>query len=87
MKKENELNRNISEYSDWNLLLTLSKPEKSISVISFFADPEDSWLIDVVTYKIKSGAIKDTCMIIKKDVPTWISHMKTIGYSIHTWAK
>jgi hypothetical protein len=81
MKKKEKIERNISEFANWKCKFTLTKPRGLLS-IGFYVNPEDSWFLEVVTYKTKSGAISETSMIIEKDVATWKSHMSSSGYTI-----
>jgi len=81
MRKKEKVERHISEFTDWKLQFTLTKPKGLLSV-GFYVSPEDSWFLEVVTYKTKSGSISETSMIIEKDAATWKSHLGTQGYTV-----
>ena len=70
---------NIKDFSTNKVLHTLTKPH-SFQTTVFIEDEEDNWLINVISFKTKSGLITNSSMIIRKDVDDWLRHLINLGY-------
>jgi hypothetical protein len=60
-------------------LYTLKK-KGSPHKIDFIVDKLDDWFIHVVTIRNKTNKIEDISMIIRKDIPGWITYLATMGW-------
>ena len=62
-------------------LYSLSK-KHSKYVLEFLVDSEDDWFIYVAQRLKKTRVIEDYSIIIRKDIPGWLSHKKKQGWEI-----
>jgi hypothetical protein len=60
-------------------LYVLNK-KRSPDVIEYIVDEDDDWFIYVTTKSRKSGEIKHVSMIIRKDMPNWLSYAQSQGW-------
>lgn len=60
-------------------LYTLTK-KRSPHRIDFIVDKVDDWFIHVVTIRNTTKAIEDVSMIIRKDIPGWITYLGSMGW-------
>lgn len=81
MKKIKENIENISKYSDFKILCSLTKPHSSIDVVCL-EDKDDDRFIHIIYYYAKSGKITDSSLIIASDYPSWIRFLENNGYEI-----
>ena len=79
VKKVKEDNGNIKDFAENKVIAVLTKP-KALSGIILVEDKEDPWFVYVLTYRLKSGVISENNFIIAKDVPGWVSHLKSMGF-------
>ena len=77
-KKQNKVKENIKDYSDFTNLLTMTK-NKSIFNVGFYHG-EDVELIYVMKYRIKSGLVSESSIVIDTDMPRWIEIYEKEGF-------
>jgi len=70
MFKKEKVIRSISEYSDLNVMSSLTKKSAGLTV-QFIPTDEDGWYIDVIKYRTKTGVIVSISTILDKDMSTW----------------
>jgi hypothetical protein len=58
--------------------LCVLKKKRSPDHIALYEDLKDSWFIYVMT--MRKTTIKEVSMIIRKDVPGWLTYLKTMGW-------
>ena len=76
-----KITKNISDFSEYNFIHTLTKP-RSPQTIVYVVDPEDDWMVNILYYKTKTGEIVDTSVIIKPDVEHQLNHLLTLGWQL-----
>ena len=69
---------NISYYSHFTLVCTMTKP-KSPCTVKILID-ENDFLVYVTKYKTKSGDISEQSIVLKTDIPRWIEIYEKEGF-------
>jgi hypothetical protein len=62
-------------------IITLTK-YRSPHITEYYEDPEDDWFIFVITKARKSGTFTHCSIVIRKDVPSWVSYAVSQGWKI-----
>lgn len=62
--------------------MTLIKP-KGRQHIEIVVDPNDDWFY-YVNWVEKSNKVVYSCIIIEKDLPTWLTSLKNLGWKEKT---
>ena len=80
-KKEKETHY-VSEYDEFKKYFTLTK-KRSPDAMLFCTDDEEEWFITVVHYRKKSGVVKDSYYVIRKDLEEYVRFAKdVIGFNV-----
>ena len=80
-KKEKELHY-VSEYDGFKKYFRLTK-KRSPDAMLFCTDDPDEWFITVVVHKKKSGLVKDSYYVIRKDLDEYVKFAKeVIGFDV-----
>lgn len=73
---------NISKYAKWKTLHKMNK-KRSPNEIVFLQEPKEDWLVEVFTYKRKSGDITQHSIITENDVSEWLERsQRLLGFEI-----
>jgi hypothetical protein len=78
--KKRERNENIADFKDYKKIYKLSKPRSAIIIEFMTDDLPDEWLITVLKYKNKTGAVTDNFGIIEKDLAYWYNAYQEKGW-------
>ena len=70
---------------DWSYLnemqpLYLLKKKRAKSIVEVYVDAEDPWFLYFATRESKSRKLTDVSIIIRKDLPTWLSNFASTGW-------
>lgn len=76
--KTKKVAENISEYSHFKIVQKMIKPKSPCTVI--FCHDSDDFLVYVIKYKTKTGAISDSSIIIRPDIPAWTNMYEREGF-------
>lgn len=76
---KNKDTQNISEFSAYKELGRMKKKRSPHSILICTNDP-NSWFINFIEYKTKSGIISHEDFIIEKDLSEWILWHKNLGW-------
>jgi hypothetical protein len=49
--------------------------------VDIITDDNDDWFLYVNFIEIKTGIINHSSMIIRKDLPGWLSYLSTLGWN------
>lgn len=67
-----------SDYDHYESLYKFTKP-RSPRAIEIIRDPaEEDWFYYVISYQKKSGEIKRTEMITRRDIETWVDRIQRL---------
>jgi hypothetical protein len=71
--------KNISSFKNFKILYSYSKQKIGSSVI-FCTDDPDEWLIDIITYRNKSGVITSHDVITADSMNHWKKYYEDHNY-------
>ena len=79
MAKKKENTQNISDFSAYKKLVSMTKKRSPHSIVFCTDDPE-GWFINCVEYRTKSGVVIHDDYIIETDLESWITWHKNLGW-------
>jgi hypothetical protein len=79
MAKKDSKPRDYSYLVGRDPLYVLNK-KRSPDVVEYIVDEDDDWFIYVTTKRRKTGEITHVSMIIRKDMPNWLSYAQSQGW-------